>query len=108
MHLFKGGGTSVIWGWELGEHSESPTLCALPDDRAGLVRAETLPLLLLLCLESPHRSHIWEPATAPENPSEDQGAEGAEGAPKASPSELNSSPLLRKVRIRDGDWAEVS
>lgn len=102
MHLFKEGGNI---SWKLGEHCDSPTLCTLPH-RAGLAEAETL-LLPLLCLESPHGGHMGEPATAPENPSEAQRVKGAEGVPKASLSSSNSSLLLWKMRVRNGDWTEV-
>lgn len=48
------------------------------------------------------------PATTPENPGETQRVKGAEGAPKASLSTPNSSQLLWKMRMRNGDWTEVS
>lgn len=50
---------------------------------------------------------MGEPAAAPENPSEAQRVKGAEGVPKASLSSSNSSLLLWKVRVRNGDWTEV-
>lgn len=95
MHLFKWGGTSV--SWELGGAVSHPR-CAHVLPGAGLVKADAL-FLSPLCLpyESPHRSHIRELATSPENPSENQGAEGAEGAPKASLVYPNSSPLFGKM-----------
>lgn len=50
---------------------------------------------------------MGEPATAPENPSEAQRVKGAEGAPKASLSNLNSSLLLWEMKVKNGDWTEV-
>lgn len=71
--------------------------CAHIPPGAGLVKADALPLsLLCLLYESPHRGH-GEPATSPENPREDQGAEGAEGTLKASLAYPNSSALLGKM-----------
>lgn len=86
-----------------GGSCESRTLCTCPAwGRTGQGRCFPLSLLCLL-YESSHRGHFGEPATSPENPSEDQGAEGAEGALKTSPIYPNSSLLLGKIGRRERD-----